>query len=220
MRKLSLLTDLNAFDPLPALGVKIDKTPKPAAPDPLLAIHDFERTPHELSSLRPRPAGQSTACGSDGAAAPNAKQPREDILGSFVPDGDQRDQGESGGWHSHAGGHAAGDQADSGDPWCCVHPSLETQAGFRKLLESKAGQTGRSSLAGSAVKPPSLTGQWDLANGSSISWQRSPEEASDETLRDRVRGLTYDQLTKVVQFSTNARLAQAAYEERLKRALS
>jgi len=159
MRKLSMLTDLNAFDPLPALGAKIDKTPKPAAPDPLLAIHDFERTPHELSSLRPGPAGQSTACGSDGAAAPNAKQPREDFFGSFVPDGDQRDQGESGGWHSHAGGHAAGDQADPGNPRSSESIYAESVQGyFRSIYEIKARQTGRTSIAGHALK--ATTANW------------------------------------------------------------
>ena len=152
MRKLSLLTDLNAFDPLPALGAKIDKTPKPAVLDPLLAIHDFERTPHELSSHRPGPAGKGAAIGSDGAAVARTKQPREDFFGSFVPDGDKRHPGESGGWYCYAGGHAAGDQADSGDTRGGQSSLSENDKKyFATLLESQARQTGRASVAGHAL---------------------------------------------------------------------
>lgn len=159
MRKLSMLTDLNAFDPLPALGAKIDKTPKPAAPDPLLAIHDFERTPHELSSHRPGPAGKGAAIGSDGAAVAGAKQPRPDLLGSFVPDGDQRYPGEGRSGNSHAGGHAAGDQADQGDAWGGQSVYAEIAAGyFRSVCEIKAREAGRTSAAGSALK--ATTANW------------------------------------------------------------
>lgn len=152
MRKLSLLTDLNAFDPLPALGAKIDKTPKPAAPDPLLAIHDFERTPHELSSHRPGPAGKGAAIGSDGAAVAGASNPREDLLRPVVPDGDQRHTGEGRSGHRDAGGHAAGDQADQGNQGSGQSIYTEIAAGyFRSVCEIKARQTGRASVAGPAL---------------------------------------------------------------------
>lgn len=152
MRKLSLLTDLNAFDPLPALGAKIDKTPKPAVPDPLLAIHDFERTPHELSSHRPGSAGKGAAIGSDGAAVTGAKQPCAVFFGSFIPDGDQCYPGEGRSGHRHAGGHAAGDQADQRDAWGGQPIYAEIAAGyFRSILENQARQTGRASAAGHAL---------------------------------------------------------------------
>lgn len=159
MRKLSMLTDLNAFDPLPALGAKIDKTPKPAAPDPLLAIHDFERTPHELSSHRPGPAGKGAAIGSDGAAIAGAKQPRQDLLRPVVPDGDQRYPGEGRSGHRDAGGHAAGDQADQRDTRGDQPIYAEITAGyFRSILEIQARQTGRASAAGHALK--ATTANW------------------------------------------------------------
>ena len=164
MRKLSMLADLNAFDPLPALGAKIDKTPKPAAPDPLLAIHDFERTPHELSSHRPGSAGKGAAIGSDGTAVAGAKQPSPDLLGSFVPDGDQRHPGEGRSGHGNAGGHAAGDQADQRDTRSGQPIYAEIAAGyFRSILESQARQTGRSSAAGSALTMAPWTQGLDAA---------------------------------------------------------
>ena len=187
MRKLSMLTDLNAFDPLPALGAKIDKTPKPAAPDPLLAIHDFERTSHELSSHRPGPAGKGAAIGSDGAAVTGAKQPRPDLLRPVVPDGDQLYPGEGGGWYSDAGGHAAGDQADQRDTRSGQPIYAEIAAGyFRSVCEIKASQTGRTSAAGSALKL--TTAPWTRGLDAAQLW-RAYDRKLQRTLHMQVRRL-------------------------------
>ncbi len=51
MQKFLALTTLNALDPMPALGRKVESKPNPAAAAPC-PISEFERKPHELSPRR------------------------------------------------------------------------------------------------------------------------------------------------------------------------
>jgi hypothetical protein len=122
MKKFLSLTGLNALDPLPALGRKVEFKPKQANP----ALHPseiFERVPHELYPQRPGSAAITGAAHSNPQRLAQCYDPasssftRAKLQRPVVPYGDQRDSREGCQQVAHQGGHGAAGQADPRDPW-------------------------------------------------------------------------------------------------------
>lgn len=166
MEKFLALTTLNALDPLPALGRKVETKPNPAPCAKAAAIEHFERKPHELSSGRSGQAGRSDAdrwfyeCVADafksaqpGIARANARA--AELFRPFVPHGDQRPAGEGQSWHSDEGRHEANHRADSGDAGGGFGVT-DFRAIEERIVASQQAQGGEAGRAGSAG--PAVTG--------------------------------------------------------------
>lgn len=171
MQKFLALTTLNALDPLPALGRKVEANSPAFNPAPS-AAELFERTPHELHSQRPGPARRdaddfydafaagfeqfhidgNTVFGRFAFGAVASASPRgAELLRPVVPDGDQRDPGEGQSRHGDARGHEASNRADPGNPWSCERACREAEERFDASQGRTQGEAGRAGAVGSAL---------------------------------------------------------------------
>jgi hypothetical protein len=185
MQKFLALTTLNALDPLPALGRKVEAK-APAINMAPSAEEVFERTPHELHPQRPGPASSdvdglfdafvsefqplvdaslewlhidgNTRTGrfAFGSTACASSRGAE-LFGSFVPYGDQRDPREGQSGHGDARGHEASDLAHSRNTGSCERACREAKERFDANQGRAQGEAGRASAAGSALSIPPWT---------------------------------------------------------------
>jgi hypothetical protein len=158
MSKLSMLTTLNAIDPLPRLGAKVTAQPTPTAEElRKQAVIDFERIPHELSSQQPGRAGSGSASpytiGAFVHAVTRSNTRAAELLRPILPDGNQRYSREGELRGSDTGRYEARDRADSGNTGCGISGADFSQIEARILAQQKhyENEARRAGPAGSVV---------------------------------------------------------------------